>query len=321
MKISPQIAQITQIFFTKWAGNPLGGAIRANPPNPPGCPLGARSICRTLGSAFASSCPCTYHIAMIVDTTGLDRFAPYYDADYRHYTDDLAAIADLAAQEGDPLLELGCGTGRVLIPLAAAGHTITGVDISPALLQRARDKIEGAKHATSITLHKADLRAFDLPTKHFAFAFCTSNTLMHLTTQADQMAVLRNAHRHLRDGGLMLIDLFNPDLPRLLAVNGLQELADQWTDPASGAQVFKWSVRTIDVAEQLQETLFIYEEILPDGAVRRTACPFTLRFLWRGEAELMLQLAGFVVEEVWGDFDGAPYTSESEHLILLARKP
>ena len=74
------------------------------------------------------------------------------------------------------------------------------------------------------------------------------------------------------------------------------------------------------MAEQLQDTLFIYEEILPDGQVRRTACPFTLRFLWRSEAELMLQMAGFTVEAVWGDFEANPYDSASEHLILLATK-
>jgi SAM-dependent methyltransferase len=255
------------------------------------------------------------------DATGFDRFARFYDADYRAYRADLSALADLAAEQGDPLLELGCGTGRVLVPLAAAGHSITGVDISPALLGVARRKLQGAQYAAQVTLHQADLRTFDLPSKAFAFAFCTSNTLMHLTTPEDQVQVLRNAYRHLRSDGLLLIDLFNPDLPRLLAVNGLMELADQWTDPLTGAQVIKWSVRTVDVAEQIQETLFLYEETLPDGQVRRTSCPFTLRFLWRSEAELMLQLAGFVVEEVWGEFDGSPYSSTSEHLILIARQP
>jgi SAM-dependent methyltransferase len=272
-----------------------------------------------------------------------DRFARFYDQDYRHYADDLPAIADLAAEQGDPILELGCGTGRVLIPLAAAGHTVTGVDISPALLQVARSKIQqdkvtrrqgdgvaGSKaqeairvtqYASRITFHEADLRTFDFPTKDFAFAFCTSNTLMHLTTPADQLAVLRNAYRHLRPGGLLFIDLFNPDIPRLLAVNGLMELADQWIDHETACQVYKWCVRTVDVAEQIQDTLFIYEEILPAGQVRRTPCPFTLRFLWRSEAELMLQMAGFAVEAVWGDFDGQDYHGGSEHLILLARKP
>jgi ubiquinone/menaquinone biosynthesis C-methylase UbiE len=249
-----------------------------------------------------------------------DRFASFYDDDYRAYNDDLAAIADLAAEQGDPILELGCGTGRVLVPLAAAGHTIVGVDISPALLDIARKKLEHTSYAANVTLVQDDLRSFDLPYKAYTFAFCTSNTLMHLTTQADQLDALRNAYRHLRPGGLLLIDLFNPDMARLLAVNGLTELADQWVDSATGAQVCKWSVRTVDVVEQIQETLFIYEEMLPGGEVRRTPCPFVLRFLWRGEAELMLQTAGFVVEEVWGDFDGQAYHGASDHLILIARK-
>ena len=252
--------------------------------------------------------------------TIFDRFAQFYDADYRHYTDDLPTILELADEGGKLILELGCGTGRVLLPLAQAGHRVTGVDISPALLAVAQQKLRMTDKESQVTLVEADLRTFDLPQKEFAFAFCTSNTLMHLTTQADQLAVLRNAHRHLAAAGLLLLDLFNPDLPRLLAVNGLQELADQWEDETTGAQVIKWSIRTVDWAEQIQETLFIYEEIFADGAVRRTPCPFPLRFLWRSEAELLLEKAGFTVEAVWGDFDGNPYEMSSEHLILLAAK-
>lgn len=251
-------------------------------------------------------------------TTIFDRFARFYDQDYRFYDDDIEAIGMLAEDAGDPILELGCGTGRVLAPLAAAGHTITGVDISPALLARAADKIARQGLTRHVDLLQADLRSFDLACKDFAFAFCTSNTLMHLVTADDQIAVLKNARRHLRPGGQILIDLFNPDLPRLFAVDGLTELADRWRDEESGADVLKWSVRRLDLAEQLQETLFIYEEVFPDGQTQRTHCPFTLRFLWRSEAELMLQLAGFAVEGVWGDFEGAPYGSDSEHLILLA---
>ena len=254
-----------------------------------------------------------------------DRFAHFYDADYRHYQDDIDLILDLADQADGPILELGCGTGRVLLPLLEAGHTVAGIDISPALLEIARKKTRNTRdplgRESRITNHQADLRTFDLPTKDFAFAFCTSNTLMHLTTQADQLAVLRNVYRHLRPGALLLIDLFSPDVARLHAVNGIMELADQWDDPATGAQVIKWSVRTVDWAEQIQETLFIYEEILPDGTTRRTVCPFTIRFLWRGEAELLLQSAGFTVEDVWGDFDGTLYNTTSDHLILLVSKP
>jgi hypothetical protein len=143
---------------------------------------------------------------------------------------------------------------------------------------------------------------------------------MHLANAADQLAAIERVAAHLRPGGLLLIDLFHPDIARLVEVYGVTELADQWLRE-DGTEVIKWSVRTFDLAEQLQETLFIYEEIAADGVVRRTRCPFTLRFLWRNEAELMLRLAGLEVEAVWGDFEGTPYDSQSEHLILLATKP
>jgi SAM-dependent methyltransferase len=249
-----------------------------------------------------------------------DRFARFYDEDYRNYNDDVEAIVHLAQEMDGPVLELGCGTGRLLLPLAVAGLPVTGVDISPALLQRAQVKLASIPQGDNVTLVQGDLRHLELAQRDFAFAFCTSNTLMHLADPDDQLALLEQAAAHLRPGGLLLIDLFHPDVARLVEVHGVMELADQWTRE-DGTEVIKWSVRTLDLAEQLQETLFIYEEIVPDGTVRRTRCPFTLRFLWRNEAELMLRLAGLAVEAVWGDFEGTPYDSQSEHLILLATKP
>jgi SAM-dependent methyltransferase len=255
--------------------------------------------------------------------TPYDGFARYYDADYRNYVDDLELILTLAAECGDPILELGCGTGRVLLPLALQGYSVTGIDISEPLLAIARDKLaalDGSALRSGVDLHRADMCSLDLPRKDYSFAFCTSNTLMHLASAQDQLAALRNTHRHLRKGGSLLIDLFNPDVVRLAEVDGLQELADQWQDEDSGAHVLKWVVRNVDWAQQLQDTLFIYEETSPDGTLRRAAFPFMLRFLWRNEAELMLQAAGFTVESVWGDCEGGDYDAASDHLILLARK-
>lgn len=250
-----------------------------------------------------------------------DGFAPFYDNDYRHYRDDLQLVVDMAHDSGDTALELGCGTGRVLIPLAASGCRVTGVDNSPALLAQARRKAEQAGLVTRVTAVEADLRHFALTETGFDFAFCVSNTLMHLTTQADQLAALENAHRHLRPGGRLLIDLFNPDIPHLVQVAGAPVLADQWWDEARDATVMKWVVRQVDVAQQLQETTFIYETVYADGRSEKTVLPFTLRFLWPSEGALLLEKAGFRVEEVWGDLDGGAYTSESEHLIFLAAKP
>lgn len=249
-----------------------------------------------------------------------DAFARFYDDDYRDYFDDLGLILGLAEEQGSPVLELGVGTGRVLLPLVDAGHTVTGVDLSPALLTVARHKLQGAEYEARATLIEADLLAVELPRDHFALAVCTSNTFMHLADADAQLALLQRALAWLQPGGLLLIDLFNPDLRRLFDVNGLTELADTWTS-AEGTPVIKWSVREVDVELQLQQTTFIYEEQAADGSCRRTVCSFPLRWIWRNEGELMLRLAGFEVEEVWGDLEGGAYDTGSEHLVFLARKP
>ena len=143
---------------------------------------------------------------------------------------------------------------------------------------------------------------------------------MHLPTQAAQLAALRRAHHHLRGDGLLLLDLFNPDVARLAAVHGLMELADSWRDEAGSATVHKWVVRSVEWAAQQQETLFVYEEIFDDGRTRRTSFPFTLRFLWPAEVTLLLTVAGFEIEALWGDFEGTPHGDDSEQIVLLARK-
>lgn len=255
-----------------------------------------------------------------------DRFARFYDADYRQYDEDIDTIVDFAVAADGPILELGCGTGRLLLPLAHAGCQVTGIDSSPALLALARHKLARHHLQNRVTLVEADMRTFDVKAHAseaggHAFAFCTSNTLMHLTTQAEQRSALRRTWQHLAPGGQLLLALFNPDVRRLVDVAGVQELADRWFDPSTGAEVIKWSVRTVDWAHQIQETLFIYEEIFADGRVQRTSCPFTLRFLWRSEAELMLSQAGFILDDVWGSFEEDPYDTGSELLILVAHKP
>lgn len=252
-------------------------------------------------------------------SAAMDRFAAYYDDDYREYEDDLGLILELADEARGAIVELGCGTGRVVLPLAQMGAEVTGVDASPALLEVARRKIALADVAARVILREADLRATGLPENHFALAICTSNTLMHLTSPEDQLAALSEAARILKRGGVLMLDLFNPDLQRLFEVAGVQEFADRWPTP-EGGEVIKWSVRNVDPAQQIQETLFLYEEVAPNGGVRRTLCPFTLRYIWRNEGELMLRAAGFQIDEVWGDFDGSEYGDGVDHLIFLARK-
>ena len=267
-----------------------------------------------------------------------DGFARFYDGDYRDYSDDIPLVLKTARAAGRAALELGCGTGRVLLPLAEAGCHVVGIDRSAALLAIARRKLAergfaspaappeapGAEREAEgpwrVRLAQADMTGFRFAQKEFDFAFVVSNTLMHVTTQAGQLMALRHARRHLRAGGLLLIDLFNPDVAYLESIAGIQELADRWVDGESGAQVLKWTTRTVDAARQLQETDFVYEEIFPDGRSAQTRLSFPLRFWWPDEGAMLLEQAGFAVDEVYGDFDGSPYQSDSERLIFIARK-
>ncbi len=116
-----------------------------------------------------------------------DCFARFYDDDYRDYDEDLDTLAALALDCGDPVLELGCGTGRALLPVARNRQSVTGIDTSPALLEIARRKIAAAGLNNHVELVQADMRTLSLARTDYAFAYCTSNTLMHLTAPDDQL--------------------------------------------------------------------------------------------------------------------------------------
>jgi SAM-dependent methyltransferase len=249
----------------------------------------------------------------------MNRIARFFDAEYAEYEDDLPVLLALAQRTQAPLLELGCGTGRVLAPLAEAGFEIHGIDSSPAMLEIARRKVEAAGAGRRVRLIQGDF-AKGLEKGRYRFAFALMNTFLHLQDQAGQLAALDAWHDALGPGGLLLIDIFSPDVAELAALNGRLEWDRTWTDPATGSQVMKLLARTVDPAEQLMQVSHIYDEIAADGTVRRSVASFELRYLWRFEAELLLEKAGFEVEELYGDWEMGDYDSSSDRMILIAKK-
>ena len=246
--------------------------------------------------------------------------ARFFDADTAGYVEDFPVLHSYARRTGGALLELGCGTGRLLVPLAQAGYQVTGVDLSPAMLDIARAKTAAAGMRNRVTLIEGDYTGVSLPGT-YRFAFIVMNTFMHLLTQDEQLSALRHWHAHLAPGGLLLIDVFQPDVVELAGLENRIELDKSWIDPASGATVVKQVVRSVEQAEQIMHVLMMYDEIAADGLVRRTLVPFDLRYLWRFEAELLLEKAGYIVEDVYGDWEMGPLESGSERLILVARRP
>ena len=247
-----------------------------------------------------------------------DAFARYYDADYGAIDDDLAFYGELARRAGGRVLEVMCGTGRLLVPLVQAGLHVAGVDVSGALLARARARLEAAGLLGRVELLEADIRA-RAPRGPFGLAIVALNSFMHLATVADQLAALGRIHAALAPGGLLALDLFNPNLRALAEHNGAIVL-DRRFMLEDGTTVHKFVAQQADLADQIDHVTFFYDEIEADGRVRRSALPFTMRWLYRYELEHLLARAGFALEAVYGSYDLDEYTSSGELMLTVARK-
>src|SRR5262245_16268688 len=247
-----------------------------------------------------------------------DAFARYYDADYGAVEDDIPFYRELARRCGGPILEPMCGSGRLLAPLARAGYRLTGVDLSPALLARARAKLAEGGLLGQVELLHADIRQA-APAGPFALAIVALNSFMHLATTDDQLAGLGHIHAALRPDGLLALDLFNPDLRALVGYNGGM-VFDKAMELDDGVRVDKFVVQQADTAAQMLYIQFIYDELDADGRVRRSMLPFTMRWLYRYELEHLLARAGFALEAVYGSYDLDEYSAESELMLAIARK-
>jgi hypothetical protein len=148
-----------------------------------------------------------------------------------------------------------------------------------------------------------------------------ANSFSHLLTLDDQLQALARMQSHLEPGGLLLLDLFNPDLARLLEFRGQLILDKVMEDPETGRKVVKCRSEQVDLAEQVIYVTYVIEEMGSDGAVKRTLFPFSMRYLFRYELELLLRYAGFHVEEIYGSYELDPFDGNSEKLLAVARWP
>jgi SAM-dependent methyltransferase len=244
------------------------------------------------------------------------RFAALYDLEYapRDLAADIDWFRGLARMTGGPVLELGCGTGRVVVPLAADGHTVVGLDRSSAMLERA-DRRARAVGAT-VRLVEGDMRNFSFD-ETFSLVTIPANTFLMLTPD-ERWESLARAREHLAIAGRLAIDVFQPDPARIAGLDG--GVIRDWTrtDPETGRQVAKFSSQTANV----DETTFRwwYEETDEHGAVRRWERQATLHYLYRREAELLFPEAGFQLETLHGDYDGSPVRPGSPKLLIVARR-
>jgi SAM-dependent methyltransferase len=251
--------------------------------------------------------------------------AQFYDNVERYTTrPDVDFYVQSARESGGPVLELGCGTGRVLIPTARAGLAVTGLDASPAMLAICRDKLgaEPDEVRARVALIQGDMRSFDLG-KIFALAVTPFRPFQHLLTVEDQLACLECVRRHLALGGRFILDVFNPWLESLVR----KDEGETWEDEAvrdlpDGRRVVRRNrVLSRDLTSQIIRSELLYDVTHPDGREERLVQPLALRYLFRFEAEHLLARAGFAVESVYGNYDRSPFGRDYPgELILMTRK-
>jgi SAM-dependent methyltransferase len=199
-------------------------------------------------------------------------------------------------------LELGIGTGRIALPLAARGVDVHGIELSKAMAARLRAKPGGNGIAVTIG-DFATVRADGT----FRLAYLVFNTIMNVTTQAAQVGCFRNVAAHLDPGGRFVIEVGVPDLRRL--------------PPGERFVVFDgsekhWGIDEYDVANQ---GLISHHFQVVDDKVEKSSGPF--RYVWPAELDLMAQIAGLELRERWAGWRREPFTSESRQHVSVWEKP
>jgi SAM-dependent methyltransferase len=213
------------------------------------------------------------------------------------------AVDVLASLAGDgAALELGIGTGRIALPLAARGVRVRGIDLSEAMVARLRAKPGGE----AIDVAIGDFATTTVE-ETFSLAYVVFNTIMNLTTQDAQVACFRNAARHLAPGGRFVIEVGVPQLQRL--------------PPGERFRPFHVGSEHVgfDEYELAEQGLVSHHYRI--GADRAEAVAMPFRYVWPAELDLMAQLAGMRLEARWGDWDRQPFTSESAKHLSVWEKP
>jgi ubiquinone/menaquinone biosynthesis C-methylase UbiE len=245
-----------------------------------------------------------------------DPIARYYAADAAHYTEDIPFYREMIARAGEPILDVMCGTGRVLLPLAEAGHTLTGIDSSHAMLDIAHGHVHAARLQQRVNLLHGDIRTAELPAHQFTLAFVAVNSFMHLERVKDQLAALETMRHALVSDGVIVLDLFNPNPAELAQEDNRLVLEREFT--LEGRRVFKFVTSESDLATQTSTMTYLFDEIDEQGTVTRHTTSFNLRWFYRYELEHLLARAGFMLLSLYGSYDLDEYNANSDRLIVLA---
>ena len=262
--------------------------------------------------------PDTFKRQDMISTPSLPPLDPtLYHAHHLLRADDLPFWQTLAGEYGDPILELGCGTGRILLPLAGMGYRVTGLDTDPDMLTFLRAAFP-AEGLPNLPLHKADMRTFALQ-ERFALALLPCNTYSTFPAH-EREQIAQTVRRHLQPGGIFAFSIPNPHLLASLEPVGEDDLEETFLHPLTHypIEVYSQWERT---AEHLTFT-WRYDHRYPDENVISQFAR-TRHHLDSPEMILEeLQHAGLTPTALYGDYTRTPFDPEdSTYLIVLSENP
>jgi len=264
----------------------------------------------------------------MTDCGGYDDFALVAEA-YDHVEPyrtrpDVDFFVEEAKKSGGPVLEIGCGTGRVLIPTARQGIDIVGLDLSDHMQRICRERLAEEPSAVRerVQLVKGDMRDFDL-NRQFALVTMPFRPFQHLATTEDQLTCLRSVLRHLAPKGRFVFDLFYPSMEMLSQDNLGKEFGEEPEVTLPDGRKFLRRFRTIarDIHHQIQDVEIIYYITYPDGPKETMVHKFPMRYLWRFEVEHLLARCGLDLVDIYADFKRSPLgTYKVGEMVVMARR-
>jgi SAM-dependent methyltransferase len=242
--------------------------------------------------------------------------ARYYDEVYaklRNPSGDRQFYLELARELRGPVLELGCGTGRVLLPIAQEGFPCTGLDPSPSMLDALRSK----NPPGTLRLVRARMQEFDLGGDRFSLIFTAFRAFQHLVSVEDQLGCLECVRRHLAPDGAFAFDVFAPKLDRI-ALNEEPEQEDARFEK-DGEEIVRYAGVERDPALQRMRVAMRYERWRGGKMVGEDRVEFTMRYFYRYEIEHLLARAGFTDVTFYGAFDRRPFDYYGGEILAVAR--
>ncbi|HVU12329.1 MAG TPA: class I SAM-dependent methyltransferase [Phototrophicaceae bacterium] len=245
--------------------------------------------------------------------------ARYYDSEHADKTEDQLFYSEMAEEYGAPILIIGSGTGRVALNLAQEGYEVHGIEIEPAMLERAQRKLDSLPDLRDqVTFHAGDALKIKLD-QQFKLAIIPYNTLMHFYQNDAQRTLLKRLRKWVSQGGALVIDLPNAGEAFAAQDNEALTLERSFLELESGHLIMQQSVSRLDRAEQLMEVTWIYDEIGDEGELKRTVVPVLIRYFFFEEMRLLLELCGFEVADVFGDFDRIPFEDGVPRMLIVAK--